>query len=113
MKAQEIFQILEKEAATLWKYIENYTVPEETDELHEYFSDDYFDVITWVNTSCLEATPHDLLLATGGPAYGVCLIHNHPYYWFQDWFQSKEFLATDRGTEFYEHIFETIKEMEI
>ena len=102
----------QEDAADLWDHIDNNTVPED-EELAYYFEDGYFDTITWINSECLDCNSKDMLLATGGPAYGVTLVQGHPYFWFQDWFVSKRFLPFEgKAAEFYEYIFDLLTELD-
>ncbi len=105
----------QEDAVELWQYIGNEDdgIPQD-EELAEYFQEDggYFDAITWINSNCLEANSRELLLATGGPAYGAVMIQNHPYFWFQDWFVTKQLQPfTDDAVEFYTYIFEYLEEL--
>jgi len=112
MNANDIFRLLDEEAMTISNFIRDNTIPNETSDLFQYFEDGQFDPIAWVNDNCLEADSHNLLLATGGPAYGVSLVHGSPCYWFQDWFQPKTLKQANDGYEFYHYIFEVLGELE-
>jgi len=112
MNANDIFRLLDKEAEELYQYIQSGAIPESDSELYRYFEYGQFDPIAWINDNCLEADSHNLLLATGGPAYGVSLVHGSPCYWFQDWFQVKTLRQANDGYAFYLYIFENLKELE-
>ena len=102
-----------EDAAELMKCINTDTVPDD-EELSYFWEDEYFDVTNWINAECLEANSHDLLLATGGPAYGVSLVRGAPVFWFQDWFTPKECKQLEGlAFDFYLMIFETLEVLEL
>ncbi|MCK5601174.1 hypothetical protein KAR91_04870 [Candidatus Pacearchaeota archaeon] len=109
------YDSISEEATELWQYIENDTMPEPdplTDDYMHHFESGSFDAINWINQECLEANSHDLLLATGGPAYGVTNVNGCPVFWFQDWFTEK-FCKQLQGDafDFYVYIFEYLEEL--
>ena len=113
---QRHFQRESETATELWQLIQDEPVElEDIDEEYQAFFEEnkgHFDVITWINYECLEANSHDLLLATGGPAYGVTNIHGRsPTFWYQNWFTEK-FCKQFQGHafDFYAHIFERLEE---
>ena len=108
--AERIFDMLDAEARSLWEYIKENTLPNDDDELYQYFDGRQFNDIQWLNDNCLEANTHDILLATGGPAYGVSLVSGTPVYWYQGWFTEKV-LRQVGSVEFYEYIFSILKEL--
>ena len=115
-EAKKYRDIISEEAAELWQLMrkEPVTIGEVDDDYQYFFRDNdgYFDPITWINNECLEWNKQDCLLATGGPAYGVVMIRNHPYFWYQDWFTTKDVTALeDDAAEFYIHLFEYMDEM--
>ena len=100
-------------AAELMDLINTDTQPDGASEEAVFFPDGYFDVIEWVNCECLEANSHELLLATGGPAYGVSLVHGAPVFWYQDWFTSKQCIQLEGlAFDFYVMIFEYLEELD-
>ena len=101
-------------AAELWEWIRTNTQPDEASEEAVFFPGGYFDVIKWINYECLEANSHDLLLATGGPAYGVTRVHGKsPAFWFQDWFTPKKIIQFEGAAfEFYDYIFDCLEELD-
>jgi len=101
-----------EDAAELWDWIKTSTQPDEASEEAYYFPDGYFDTINWMECNCLDTDSHEILLSTGGPATGIVLIQNHPYFWYQDWWKEKytEPLRGD-AAEFYYHIFDWLKEL--
>lgn len=117
MNAQSVFKMLEDDGEILWQLYNG--IDEDDAEAAEEFSDylhlvedGQLDMIGWINDQCLEATPRDLLLATGGPAYGISLVHGSPVAWFQDWFEGKELchIKGDAG-QFYAAVFEELEEL--
>ena len=108
--AERIFDMLDNEAESIWQCIEEDTLPDDDDELYQYFDEGQFNDVQWINDNCLEANAHDILLATGGPAYGVSLVSGIPVYWYQDWF-TKKVLRQVGSVEFYEYIFSTLEEL--
>ena len=93
-------------ASELQDWIKTETQPDEGSEEAYYFSDGYFDIITWLNHEALEANQYEILLSTGGPATGIVLIQGHPYFWYQDWWKEKytEPLRGD-AADFYYSVF--------
>ena len=102
-----------EDAAELWQHIQDQTTPED-EELAYYFeeNDGYFDTLPQMQSNCLDTDSHDILLSTGGPATGIVLIQDHPYFWYQDWWKEK-YTEPLRGAaaEFYEYIFDWLKEI--
>ena len=112
--AKRYFDSVSDDAEELQDWIITNTQPDEASEEAVFFTDGRFDVIAWVNHECLEATSHDILHTTGGPACGVSMVHGHPYFWYQDWFKEKDLRALqDDAAEFYQYIFEVLEELEM
>ena len=109
---QRYYNCIVEQAEDLQEHIINDTIPED-EELATFWEDGYFDTIKWINYECLEANKHDLLLATGGPAYGVSLVHGAPVFWYQDWYTEK-FCKQLQGSafDFYVYIFDTLEELD-
>ena len=102
-----------EQAKELMGWINTDTYPDEESEEAVFFPGGWFDIIEWINYECLEANSHDLLLATGGPAYGVSLVHGAPVFWFQDWYTPKKCIHLEGlAFDFYCMVFETLKEFE-
>ena len=109
-KTQECYDLIAEEAAQLYDLMDG-PAPDDPD-LEQYWENNHFDIISWINYNCLEADTHDLLLATGGPAYGVSLVHNAPVFWYQDWFAPKELIQLEgKAFDFFEQIFDTLEEI--
>ena len=74
---------------------------------------DDVDIINYLNDSALEANAHDVLLATGGPAYGISLIHGTPCAWAQGWFSDKTVrqIQDDEVFKFWVRAFDELEEL--
>ena len=117
IKAAREHYIRETESVSkLWQHIQDNTIPDD-EELAYYWDLDSsanhgFDVVLWINSECLDIDSHDILLSTGGPATGIVLIQDHPYFWYQDWWKEKYTEPLWGGArDFYNYIFETMKEL--
>ena len=72
------------------------------------------DILDYINNNALEANSHDVLLATGGPAYGITLVHGAPCARAQDWFAEKTIRQIQDSAifEFWVSVFELLEELD-
>ena len=109
-EARKYYDIVSEEATQLYDLMGG-PAPENTD-LEYYWENNQFNIITWINTNCLEAEGSDLLLATGGPAYGVSLVHGSPVFWYQGWFEEKQCKQlSGKAYDFFSEIFWTLEQI--